>query len=89
MSTLIKRNKTYIIKSQFGTYKFNNLKTAQQLHNTLNTYEKTVQLHKNIDEQFDRIQKQLIQTNLSLNILKDDMEKLTTQLQQVKEWKRN
>jgi len=63
--------------------------TAESLLNTLNTYEKTVQLHKNIDEQFDRIQKQLIQTNLSLNILKDDMEKLTTQLQQVKEWKRN
>jgi len=71
------------------SYNCINKVTAEQLHNTLTTYEKTVQLHKNIDEQFDRIQKQLIQTNLSLNILKDDMEKLTTQLQQVKEWKRN
>ena len=71
------------------SYNLTNQHDAERLCQTLNTYEKTVQLHKNIDEQFDRIQKQLIQTNLSLNILKDDMEKLTTQLQQVKEWKRN
>ena len=67
------------------SYNCTNKITAEQLHNTLTTYEKTVELNKNIEQQFDKIQKQLIQTNLSLNILKDDMEKLTTQLQQVKE----
>jgi len=67
------------------SYNLTNQKDAERLCQTLNELENTVQLHKNIDEQFDRIQKQLIQTNLSLNILKDDMEKLTTQLQQVKE----
>ena len=65
------------------SYNCTNKVTAEQLHNTLNNYEKTVQLHRNLDKQFDNITRQLIQTNLSLNILKDDMEKLTKELQNV------
>ena len=64
-------------------YNCTNKITAEQLHNTLNNYEKTVQLHRNLDKQFDNITRQLIQTNLSLNILKDDMERLTKELDNV------
>ena len=64
-------------------YNCTNRVTAEQLHNTLNNYEKTVQLHTNLEQQFDNITRQLIQTNLSLNILKDDMERLTKELQNV------
>jgi len=65
------------------SYNCTNKVTAEQLHNTLNNYEKTVNLQSNIDKQFDNITRQLIQTNLSLNILKDDMERLTKELNNV------
>jgi len=65
------------------SYTCTNRITAEQLQHTLNQYEKTVNLHRNLDQQFDNITRQLIQTNLSLNILKDDMEKLTKELDNV------
>ena len=65
------------------SYNLTNQKDAIKLCETLNQYEKTVQLHRNLDKQFDNITRQLIQTNLSLNILKDDMERLTKELQNV------
>ena len=58
------------------SYNCANKITAKQLQKTLNNYETTTKLNKNISKQFNKIQKQLIQTNLSLNILKNDMEKL-------------
>ena len=65
------------------SYNCTNKVTAEQLQTTLNQYEKTVNLHRNLNQQFDNITRQLIQTNLSLNILKDDMEKLTKELDNV------
>lgn len=65
------------------SYNCINKATAESLLNTLNTYEKTSRLNKNIDKQFDKITRQLIQTNHSLNILKDDMERLTKELDNV------
>ena len=65
------------------SYNLTNQKDAIKLCETLNQYEKTVQLHRNLDKQFDNITRQLIQTNLSLNILKDDMERLTKELNNV------
>ena len=65
------------------SYNCTNKVTAEQLQSTLNQYETTVNLHRNLDKQFDNITRQLIQTNLSLNILKDDMERLTKELQNV------
>ena len=72
-----------LVKGNGYSYNLNSKIDAERLCNTLNNYEKTVNLHKNLDKQFDKIQKQLIQTNLSLNILKDDMEQLTKELQNV------
>lgn len=53
-----------------------NIVTAEQLLNTLNNYENTLKLNKNIKQQFDNIQKQIIQVKLSINILQDDVTKL-------------
>lgn len=80
MSTLIKRNKTYLIKSQFGTYKFNNLKTAEQLNNTLNNYEKIVKQHKATEQMLDKIQKGVIQLQMSLKLAQDDLDKIKKEM---------
>ena len=58
------------------SYNCTNKITAEQLCNTLNNYENTTRLNKNIDQQYDRIQKQLIQTTMTLKILDEDIKKL-------------
>lgn len=60
------------------SYNVTNRVTAEQLANTLNQYEKTVRLNNNIDQQYDRIQKQLIQVNMTLNILNTEIKTLTS-----------
>ena len=66
------------------SYNCTNKITAEQLHNTLTTYEKTVQLNKNIEEQFDKITKQIIQVNMTLQILNEEVKTLTGELNGVK-----
>ena len=61
-----------------------NIVTAEQLCNRLNTYEKTVELNKNIEEQFDKITKQIIQVNMTLQILNEEVKRLTGDLNGVK-----
>ena len=65
-------------------YNCTNRVTAEQLHNTLNNYEKTIQLHTNLEQQFDKIQKQLIQVNMTLQILNDEIKTLTGDLNGIK-----
>ena len=55
--------------------------TAQQLQNTLNTYEKTHRLHTNLDTQFDNITKQLIQIKLSIGTLQEEVQRLEKEIQ--------
>ena len=50
--------------------------TAEQLYNTLNTYENTIQLNTNIEKQFDNITKQIIQVKLSIGLLQEDITRL-------------
>ena len=66
------------------SYNCTNKITAEQLHNTLTTYEKTTELNKNIEEQFDKITKQIIQVNTTLQILNDEVKRLTGELNGVK-----
>lgn len=80
MSTIIKRNKTYLIKSQFGTYKFNNLKTAEQLNKHLTNYEKISQQFKQTEQTLDRVQKRIIQLQMSLKIAQDDLDKIKKEM---------
>ena len=66
------------------SYNCTNKITAEQLHNTLTTYEKTVELNKNIEQQFDKITKQIIQVNMTLQILNEEVKTLTGELNGVK-----
>ena len=76
MSEIIQKNKTYLIKSEYGSYKFNNRKTAEQLNQTLTDYE-TIQKQYHITEKrLDKIQKQLIQIQMTCSILSDELDKL-------------
>lgn len=40
------KNRTFLVQSQFGTYPFNNRKTAEQLTKVLTQYENTLQQQK-------------------------------------------
>ena len=66
------------------SYNCTNKITAEQLQNTLTTYEKTTELNKNIEEQFDKITKQIIQVNMTLQILNDEVKRLTGDLNDLK-----
>ena len=55
------------------SYNCVNIATAKQLHETLTTYEKTYQLNRNIEEQYDRITKQIIQLKLSIGTLTEEI----------------
>lgn len=66
-----------LVKGKGYSYNLNSKIDAKRLCNTLNTYEKTLTLHQNLDKQFDQIQKQLIQLNMTLQILNDEIKTLT------------
>ncbi len=57
---------------------------AERLCNTLNTYENTINLNKTIDQQFDKITKQIIQIKLSIGILNEDINTLKTVIENVR-----
>ena len=58
------------------SYNCTNIATAKQLHETLTNYEKTYQLNRNIEEQYDRITKQIIQLKLSIGTLTEEINTL-------------
>lgn len=63
-------------KGQGHSYNCINIATAKQLHNILTNYEKNTQLNKKIQEQYNKLNKQIIQIQLSLGILSEDINKL-------------
>ena len=79
------RNGTRVYsKGEGKSYNCTNKITAKDLYNTLTTYENTHNLNKNIDEQYDRITKQIIQIQLSLGILTEEIQKLKTTMEAIK-----
>ena len=58
------------------SYNCTNKITAQDLYHTLTEYEKTVQLTQSTDTKLDNITKQVIQIQMTLNILQHDLDKL-------------
>ena len=64
-------------------YTLPNKITAKQLYKTLTNYEKTTTLNNNIEQQHDKITKQLIQTQLSLKILQHDIEQLNHEIKEL------
>ncbi len=74
MSKIIKKNKEFLVKSErFGSYTFNNLKTAEQLNNTLNDYEKAHDIIKETEMKLDKVEKEIIKAQMSLSILQEDI----------------
>ncbi len=74
-------------KGEGKSYNCTNIATAKQLHETLTTYEKTYNLNRNIEQQYDRITKQIIQLKLSIGTLTEEINTLheTIQTLQVKQ----
>lgn len=74
-------------KGKGRSYNCTNIATAKTLHETLTTYEKTYNLNRNIEEQYDRITKQIIQLKLSIGTLTEEINTLheTIQTLQVKQ----
>ena len=74
-------------KGEGKSYNCTNIATAKQLHETLTNYEKTYNLNRNIEEQYDRITKQIIQLKLSIGTLTEEINTLheTIQTLQVKQ----
>ena len=68
-------------------YTLHNKITAKQLHKTLTTYEKTTELNKNIEEQFDKITKQIIQVKMSLSVLNSEIQTLSSDINALNEAK--
>lgn len=80
MSEIIEKHKCYLVKSEYGTYTFNNRKTAEQLNTHLNNYEKILQTSKETEKTLDRVTKGVIQLQMSLSILQNDLDKLKMEL---------
>ena len=67
-----------------NSYNCTNRVTAESLLNTLNTYEKTSILNKNIEKQYDKITKQIIQMNMTLQILNNEIKQITSDINDLK-----
>ena len=80
MSEIIEKNKFYLVKSEFGSYTFNNRKTAEELNTHLNNYEKISKTSKETEKTLDRVTKGVIQLQMSLSILQGDLDKLKMEL---------
>ena len=61
-------------------YNCTNKITAEQLHNTLNNYEKIAKQHKATEQTLDKIQKGAIQLQMSLKLAQDDLDKIKKEL---------
>lgn len=73
MSEIIEKNKQFLVKSRFGSYNFNNRKTAEQLNKTLNEYEKAHDIIKETEMKLDKVEKEIIKAQMSLSILQEDI----------------
>ena len=61
-----------------------NIATAKDLHTILTNYEKTYQLNRNIEQQYDRINKQIIQLKLTIGTLTEEINTLHKTIQTIK-----
>lgn len=63
------------------SYPCTNRITAEQLHQTLTTYENTLQQHHETEQKLDKIQKILIQLQLTNGILTEELQTLKEVIQ--------
>ena len=83
MSEIIERNRTFLVKSKYGSFTFNNKQSAKQLNTILNNYENTQdqltyakKQSKETEQKLDQISKQLIQLQLTNGIMTEELKKL-------------
>lgn len=67
------------------SYNCTNKVTAEQLQATLNHYETILELNNNLDTQFHKITKELIQVNLTLGILNEEIKTLIGDIHALKD----
>lgn len=82
MSEIIERNKTFLVKSQFGSYTFNNRQSAEQLNIILTDYE-SLQHDDTITDYETKImhlRQQVIQLQMTFTILQDELNKIKKEL---------
>lgn len=80
MSEIIEKHKYFLVKSEFGSYTFNNRKTAEELNTHLNNYEKISKTYKETEKILNRVTKNVIRIQMDLSILQEDMNKLKQEL---------
>ena len=80
MSEIIQKNNQYLVKSQYGSYKFNNKQSAEQLNTTLNQYEQIIKNNHETEKTLDQVQKNVIQLQMSLSILQNKLNQLKEDL---------
>ena len=76
MSKVIKKDKIYLVKSKYGTYTFNNRKTAEELNKHLTNYETISQQCQQTEQTLDRVQKTIISLQMSVSIISDELQRL-------------
>ena len=81
MSEIIQKNRHYLVKSTYGTYPINNRKTAEQLPKTLTDYENIKTEHHETEQKLDKIQRILIQLQLTQGILHEELQTLKEVIQ--------
>ena len=74
----IKGSRVY---GQNYSYNLNNKVDATKLYETLNHYEEISRLNKNIEQQYDKITKQIIQLKLSIGTLTEEINTLQEEIQ--------
>ncbi len=80
MSEIIEKNKMFLVKSEFGSYSFNNRKTAEQLNYHLDNYEKINKTSQETEKTLDHITKGVIQLQMDLSIIQEDLNKIKKEL---------
>lgn len=76
MTEWLRKGARVYSKGEGKSYNCTNIATAKQLHETLTTYEKTYNLNRNIEQQYDKITKQIIQLKLSIGTLTEEINTL-------------
>ena len=83
MTEIIERNKQWLVKSDYGSWTFNNKQSANSLNKVLNDYETTIQQLQTItaksinnEAKIRKLTKQIKSIKMTERILTDELNKL-------------
>lgn len=81
MSEIIKKNKAYLVKSEYGSYTINNKHSAEKLNQTLTDYETLSKQSQKTEQTLDRVQKQIIRIQMTASTLKEEINQIKQELE--------